>query len=136
MEKSKKTEGWKFEVDFLLPVFCKLLAVTFIGFSVSRWAQIIGLVDPAIRFDTMGNDIRWGVAYLAIVQPVAALGLWSGLAWGYVVWGIAAIGEVIFLAFSSTGRFDEEIMLYFHAACLFVFLFALVISTVRKPRAT
>ena len=132
MNETTDQAGSSFRIESLLHLFCKVLALIFIGFTILRWMQIIGFADPQVRFDTMSNDMRWAIAYLGVVQPVAALGLWSGLAWGYVVWAMAAAGELLFLSFTPEGLFAHEGLLMLHAASAIVFLLAMILTTARN----
>lgn len=136
MEKPKASERTQFRIDGLLHFFCKALAIIFVGLTIARWMQVIGFSDPDVRFDTMSNELRWGVAYLAVVQPVAALGLWSGLAWGYVVWAMAAAGEIATLHFSASGLAGHEALVIFHAACAIAFVLIFIVSSLAKPKYT
>ena len=118
-----------FKAESLLHLFCKVLALVFIAFTIVRWMQIIGVSDPDMRFDTMSNGMRWAIAYLAVVQPVAALGLWSGLAWGYVVWAMAAAGELFLFSLTPEGLLEHEALMLLHGASAIIFLLAMILTT-------
>ncbi len=72
-------------------VFLRLLALVFVFFTVQIWLVSVGFDDPGLRFDRADSLTRVYLAVLAVLFPVAAVGLWTGLSWGRVVW-LLAIG--------------------------------------------
>lgn len=67
-------------------VFLRVLALVFVFFALRVWMEAVGLDDPDLRFDTAGRLERVYLAVLAVLLPVAAVGLWTTLSWGRVVW--------------------------------------------------
>ena len=66
----------------------------FVG--IFYWARLIG-IDPVHlgRFDLM--PIWWRIAApaLAVLYPVAGIGLWMTASWGAVIWVLIAIIEAV-----------------------------------------
>lgn len=80
--------------------FHRLIAFYCLVSGVGYWIALIGLNEGGItRFDLM--PIHWQVAAtsLAVLLPVAAVGLWMVVSWGPVIWTVAAAGEVIMYLF-------------------------------------
>jgi hypothetical protein len=76
--------------------FHRIVAAYCLLFGVLYWVRLIGIYDgPAWRFDLMA--VHWQVASvtLAVLFPVAAIGLWMLASWGPVVWFICAAIEAI-----------------------------------------
>lgn len=124
-----------FNLDPLFNLFLKVVALFFVAFAVRHWLLAIGYPDTEVRFDTM--VFRWQVAItaLAILQPIASLGLWGATRWGYVVWFMAAAIEVIMyiLLQDVFGAFWPVI--YFHLGVASVMLLYLMIESLRARRA-
>lgn len=79
---------------FLL--FLKIVALFCLGSGVVWWARLTGISgDAALRFDLAANHWRATGAALAVLMPVAAVGLWMGVAWGAVIWVVAAGTEAV-----------------------------------------
>jgi hypothetical protein len=70
-----------------LVIFLRAMAVLSMAMGLYNWAQITGFVgggDGAFEVQTM----QWQSAtvYFAVIELVAAVGLWLATPWGAVVW--------------------------------------------------
>ena len=64
--------------------------------GVETWIRLVGIYDgPLNRFDLM--PLWWKIAApaLAVLYPVAGVGLWMAVSWGAVTWAIVAAVEII-----------------------------------------
>lgn len=60
------------------------------------WIRLVGIYDdPLWRFDLMPLWWRVAAPVLAVLYPVAGVGLWMTASWGVVIWVLAATVEVI-----------------------------------------
>ena len=60
-----------------------------------HWAVILGVVAGAGgTFEEMSTAWKMATIHLAVVDLVAAVGLWQRVAWGNVLWVYAALFEV------------------------------------------
>ena len=67
------------------------MAVSCFWFGLNYWAMLIGYsFGGAGRFDLLPLPWRVAATSLAVVYPVAALGLWLLVSWGPVLWVVAA----------------------------------------------
>lgn len=72
--------------------FLRLMAAVSMLKGLYHWAVIIGIGDgPGSTFET--SPIAWQAAtmFFAVIDLVAAVGLWLAAAWGGVVWLTTAI---------------------------------------------
>jgi len=70
-----------------LVIFLRIMAVISVAKGLYHWAQVTGFVggeDEAFENQT----IAWQAAtvYFAVIELVAAVGLWLATPWGAVVW--------------------------------------------------
>jgi hypothetical protein len=70
-----------------LVLFLRIMAIVSIAKGLYHWAQVTGFIggeDDAFENQTMA----WQAAtvYFAVIQLVAAVGLWLATPWGAVVW--------------------------------------------------
>lgn len=73
-------------------VYLRAMAVVSLAKGLYHWSAVIGLGDgPGSTFES--ESIAWQAAsiYFAVIDPIAAVGLWLVAAWGGVVWLAAAI---------------------------------------------
>ena len=64
--------------------------------GIETWIRLVGIHDgPLNRFDLM--PLWWKIAApaLAVLYPVAGVGLWMTVSWGAVTWTIIVIVETI-----------------------------------------
>lgn len=74
--------------------FLRALAVLYLIWGVANWASILGVPGTAnFPAETIQRQILIG--YLAVMMPIAAVGLWIGASWGTVIWLVVALSEVI-----------------------------------------
>jgi hypothetical protein len=81
--------------EMLFGWFLRLVSVICFWFALNYWAMLIGFSHGgAGRFDLLSPEWRAAATALAVVYPVAAIGLWLLVSWGPVVWVVAAATEV------------------------------------------
>lgn len=78
-----------------LAAFLRALAVLELGKGLATWALLIGSGGAAEPLPE--GSSRWLVAtvFFAVADPVAAVGLWLGAAWGVAIWLIAAAAQLV-----------------------------------------
>lgn len=70
--------------------FLRIMAVICFVSALAYWSQLLGMArDPGLRFDLINPLWRSVSTVLAVILPVASLGLWLTANWGIVVWLIA-----------------------------------------------
>src|ERR1700682_2707620 len=84
---SERTESDENVWTRRLVIFLRLMAVLSVVKGLYHWAQVTGFVggeDDAFENDAMA----WQTAtvYFAVIELVAAVGLWLATPWGAVVW--------------------------------------------------
>jgi hypothetical protein len=82
--------------DILFILFLRLVAISCFGLGLQYWAMLVGYsLAGAGRFDLL--SLQWKVAAtsLAVLFPVASLGLWLTVSWGPVLWVLAAGGQIL-----------------------------------------
>ena len=122
--------------QILFVIFMRLVAVTCLWFGLQYWAMLVGYsLGGRGRFDLL--SLPWQVAApsLAVLFPVASLGLWLTVSWGPVLYAIAAIAQFLMFNLWSDVFGTSRFVLLFHAlvAALYVlFRVALLLEGRRK----
>ncbi len=78
----------------LLIVFLRCLAVLCLVRGLIDWSRILGFIGPEDGFETSPVMGQISVVLYAILNCVAAVGLWLTSAWGAVLWLIVTLCEV------------------------------------------
>jgi hypothetical protein len=79
-----------------LVIFLRVMAVLSVGKGLYHWAQVTGFVggeDDAFE----NQQMAWQTAtvYFAVIELVAAVGLWLATPWGAVVWLTAVVSMAV-----------------------------------------
>jgi hypothetical protein len=70
-----------------LVLFLRLMAVLFMVKGLYQWAEITGFIaGPDYDFELQTRAWQTATVYFAVIDLVAAVGLWLATPWGAVVW--------------------------------------------------
>lgn len=82
--------------ELIYILFLRIVALGCLWFGLQYWGMLVGYSHGGLgRFDLLSLPWRVAGAGLAVVFPVAALGLWLAGSWGPVMWLIAAGGQIL-----------------------------------------
>ncbi len=79
-----------------LVIFLRVMAVFSVIKGLYHWAQVCGIGAPADGgFES--HTVAWQTAtvFFAVIDLVAAVGLWLAAAWGAVVWLTAVVSMAV-----------------------------------------
>ncbi|ATP12359.1 hypothetical protein BHOIPH791_03690 [Bartonella henselae] len=108
------------KINLIYNCYLRFLALICLGLGVFYWIRLVG-VFPGIlwRFDLMPWQWQCLSATLAIVYPIALIGLWMYSPWGIVLWCIAACSETLAMIYYS----DHQLFLpMFHGILFLTFI--------------
>ena len=76
--------------------YVRAMAVFFFGAGLVQWAILIGLLswNEATIFD-LSRPMQAAMVYFAVIDLVAAVGLWLAAPWGGVVWLLSAMSRIM-----------------------------------------
>lgn len=94
----ERTDSRSLRWTLVLTWFMRLLAILWILKGLSAWAVILGAWAPG-GFEGKGTGYQATVIYFAVIDLVAAVGLWMASTWGGVLWLLAVMSHVILAAF-------------------------------------
>ncbi|WP_428428202.1 DUF6163 family protein [Pararhizobium sp.] len=125
--------------ETLFGLFLRLVAVSCFWFGLNYWAMLIGFsFGGGGRFDLLPVPWRVAATALAVVYPVAALGLWLLVSWGPVIWVAAAGAEIVMFAVYPQIFGQKPLLVSLHAAVAVTFVLfraAIFYQRVRQARA-
>ena len=111
-------------VNLLFILYVRTLALVFFVGALYIWAKLVGVWPGAEnRYDTMSPMLKIYCTVLAVVLPVASVGMWTTLAWGRAIW-FMLIGFQVVSALRFLDVVDyAAVILVFHAVSLSVYMF-------------
>lgn len=96
----------------ILVWYLRVIAVILIGGGVIYWARIVGIVEWRGHFFwEMPIALQVAIVFFAVLDLVAATGLWLAVSWGTVMWIFRCFCQIVMhTAFSDLyGRRPYEI---------------------------
>ena len=105
-----------------LTIYLRGIAALLMLLGLRQWLYIAGIFsEPGWTFESMTTEWQFVTIHLAVVDLVAAVGLWMRVSWGNVLWVYASVFEIaIHTVFAETFGLDP-IIVGFHAVSLAVF---------------
>ena len=84
-----------------LVLFLRVMAALSLAKGLYHWAAVCGIgVRPESAFEAQALPWQAGTVFFAVIDLVAAVGLWLAAAWGAVIWLTAVVSmaavELIF----------------------------------------
>ena len=78
-----------------LVLFMRIMAGVSLVKGIYHWAQICGIGAAGVDFEA--HSVAWQTAsvFFAVIDLVAAVGLWLAAAWGAVVWLTAVVSMAV-----------------------------------------
>ena len=111
--------------------YLRLLGLCMLALAAFYWLRVTGIFVDEFprggdiqnwRFDTMSTAWKTASAILSVLLPIAAVGLWSTLSWGQVVWTMAIATE-LFMYTWLTGYFGTNpAIVAFHISTIGIYL--------------
>ena len=85
-------------------LYLRLLAGFLLVKTIYSWTLICGVWDgETSRFEMISLAAQAAVIWAAIMNPVAAVGLWLGASWGVVLWLVTAMVQILINANAPEG---------------------------------
>lgn len=84
---------------FLLTWFMRILSILWIMKGLSAWAVILGVWTPIGQFEVRSTGYQATIIYFALIDLIAAVGLWMASTWGGILWLLAVMSHLILAAF-------------------------------------
>ncbi|MBL8573477.1 MAG: hypothetical protein JNM13_07340 [Hyphomicrobiaceae bacterium] len=87
---------WKVDPRVVLAGYMRGLAIVFLATGIMRWSVVIGASEWSGQgFDLLSVPMQGAMVYFAVIDLVAAVGLWLAAPWGGVVWLLSAMSRVL-----------------------------------------
>ena len=115
-----------------LVIFLRAMAVLSMLKGLYHWAQVCGFfASPGDAFET--HSIAWQTAtiFFAVIDLVAAVGLWLAAAWGAVIW-LTSVASLIAVDVFFPQVFGGGLVVDATAAALLAFYLWLAIKSARE----
>ena len=115
-----------------LVMFLRVMAAISMLKGLYHWAQVTGIfVEPGDMFET--HSVAWqaSTVFFAVLDLVAAVGLWLAAAWGAVIW-LTSIASMITLDVFFPQVFGGGLLLDFAGGILLAVYLWLALKSARE----
>jgi hypothetical protein len=114
-----------------LVIFLRVMAVLSMAKGLYHWAIIAGVTGPADGFEYQPTPWQTATVFFAVIDLVAAVGLWLAAAWGAVVWLTACVSMAAVEVFFPQVYGGRLVVVGVEGVLLFSYL-ALAIQSARE----
>ena len=118
-----------------LVLFLRIMAVVSLIKGLYHWAQICGLGGSADG-GFQGHTIAWqtSTVFFAVLDLVAAVGLWLAAAWGAVVWLTSVVSMAAVEVFFPQVYGGSIFVVFVEMTLLCVYLYLAIVSAREHDR--
>jgi hypothetical protein len=116
-----------------LVVFLRVMAVLSMAKGLYHWAIVCGFGGPPDGFEFQPMPWQTATVFFAVIDLVAAVGLWLAAAWGAVVWLTACVSMAAVEVFFPQVYGGRLIVVGAEAVLLFTYLFLAIQSAREHP---
>jgi hypothetical protein len=91
-ERHSNSDGW---AGWLI-LFLRAVAVLLLAKGLYHWAVICGFgTAPGGGFEAKSSPWQMATVFFAIIDLVAAVGLWLGASWGVIIWLASSVTMIV-----------------------------------------
>jgi hypothetical protein len=89
----KRRRGTQAYYGFLLVVFMRIMAVLWMFQGLMQWKLI--LAPDSVPLDALPMPVATAIGFFAVIDLLAAVGLWLASPWGGVLWIFSASASIV-----------------------------------------
>ena len=116
-----------------LVVFLRVMSVLSMTKGLYHWAIVSGIAGPADGFEYQPTPWQTATVFFAVIDLVAAVGLWLAAAWGAVIWLTATVSMAAVEVFFPQVYGGRWLVVAIEGALLFCYLFLAIQSAREHP---
>lgn len=117
-----------------LVLFLRIMAAVSLAKGLYHWAQVCGVGAPADGgFEAHTIAWRTATVFFAVIDLVAAVGLWLAAAWGAVVWLTAVVSMAVVEVFFPQVYGGSIFIVLAEATLLVAYLWLAILAARERP---
>jgi Family of unknown function (DUF6163) len=115
-----------------LVLFLRIMAAVSLIKGVYHWAQVCGIGADG-GFEAHAVAWRTATVFFAVIDLVAAVGLWLAAAWGAVVWLTSVVSMAVVQVFFPQVYGGSILVVFFEATLLGTYLWLAIAAARERP---
>lgn len=108
--------------NFVLVCFMRVVSLVWLIKGMMSWIGILGAGHGGVPFVDMSTGLQAAMIYFAVIDIVAAVGLWLTSTWGGVLWLLAVMSHLILAAFFPRFVSNGALLIALFIIALMVYL--------------
>jgi len=117
-----------------LVLFLRIMAVISVGEGLYHWAQLTGFVGGEEEaFENQPLAWQSATIYFAVIELVAAVGLWLATPWGAVVWLTTVVSMAVIQLMFPAIYGGSLVVVLFEAVMLTAYLALAWMAALERP---
>lgn len=116
-----------------LLIFLRVMAVLSMAKGLYHWSVVSGVTGPPDGFEYQPTPWQTATVFFAVIDLVAAVGLWLAAAWGAVVWLTACVSMAAVEVFFPQVYGGRLAVVGMEGVLLFAYLFLAILSAREHP---
>jgi hypothetical protein len=116
-----------------LVLFLRTMAVLAMLKGLYHWAVVCGFAGPRDGFIDMPTPAQTATVFFAIIDLVAAVGLWLAAPWGAVVWLTSSVSMVVIDVFFPQVYGEQIVVVVVEAVLILAYLFLAIMAAREHP---
>jgi len=116
-----------------LVVFLRVMSLLSMAKGLYHWAVVTGIAGPVDGFEYQPTPWQTATVFFAVIDLVAAVGLWLAAAWGAVVWLTASVSMAAVEVFFPQVYGGRWPVVAIEGALLIAYLFLAIQSAREHP---
>jgi hypothetical protein len=118
-----------------LVLFLRLMAAVSLLKGLYHWAQVCGIAAP-VNGGFEAHTVAWRTAtvFFAVIDLVAAVGLWLAAAWGAVVWLTSVVSMAVVEIFFPKVFGGSVLIVLIELTLLGAYLWLAISAARERPR--
>jgi Family of unknown function (DUF6163) len=116
-----------------LLIFLRAMSVMSMAKGLYHWAIVCGVAGPAGGFEYQPTPWQTATVFFAVIDLVAAVGLWLAAPWGAVIWLTASASMAAVEVFFPQVYGGRWLVVVVEAVLLFTYLFLAIQSAREQP---
>jgi hypothetical protein len=119
--------------DYLI-LFLRIMAALSLAKGLYHWAQVCSIGEPPDQgFDMHSMAWQSATVFFAVIDLVAAVGLWLAAPWGAVVWLTSVVSMAVVEVFFPSVYGGSAFIVMTEIALLGVYLWLAIVSARERP---